>query len=126
MDVERKRRYILARPAGFSKVIPISVEFQRERLQYRKNGRLLSVLMVDIRPSADSGRSDGMTIKVSLQNGYGEQFREHLRKSKSEEFNELPTMTRLFFPSLTLVPGTSTIRKTVPDDFGGDISIGPY
>jgi len=68
MDVdEGRRRYVLARLVGFSKVIHTSAEFQRQQLRCRKNGRFLSVLMVDICPSADSGGSDGMTIKVFLQ-----------------------------------------------------------
>jgi len=82
--------------------------------------------MVDIRPSEDSGGSDGMTIKVFLKNGRGEQFWAHLRKTKSEGFDELPTMTCLFLPNARTRNIEQTIRKTVPDDFGGDTPIGPY
>jgi len=106
MDVD-EGGYALARLVGFSKVIPTSAESQRQWLQYKKNGGSPSVFMVDIRPSADSGGSDGTTIKVFLQDGHRKQFRAHLRKTKSEESDELPTTTYLFFSPLTLALGTS-------------------
>jgi len=82
---EGRRGHALARLVGFSKVIPTSAESQRQWLQYKKNGGSPRVFMVDIRPSADSGGSDGTTIKVFLQDGHRKQFRAHLRKTKSEE-----------------------------------------
>ena len=77
----RERWYELARLVGFSKVIPTSAESQRQWLQYKKNGGSPSVFMDDMRPSADSGGSDGTTIKVFLQDGQRKQFRAHLHKT---------------------------------------------
>ena len=108
MDVdEGRRRYALARLVGFSKVIPTSAESQRQWLQYKKNGGSPSVFMVDIRPSADSGGSDGTTINVFLQEGHRKQFRAHLYKGRLEESDDTLTATCLFFSPLTLALGTS-------------------
>jgi len=67
-----------------------------------------------------------MAIIVFLKNGHREQFRAHLRKTKPGGFEELPTMTCLFFPNARIRNIEQTIRKTVPNGFGGDTSIGPY
>lgn len=75
---EGEEDHALARLVGFSNVIPTSAESQRQWLQYRKNGGSPSVFMDVTRPSADSGGSDGTTIKVFLQEGHRKQFRAHL------------------------------------------------
>ena len=107
MDIDEGGRCALARLVGFSKVIPTSAESHRQWLQYKKKGGSPSVFMDDIRPSEDSGGSDGTTIKVFLQDGHKKQFRAHLRKTKSEESDELLSTTCLFFSPLTLALGTS-------------------
>lgn len=127
MCVDEGGRYELARLVGFSKVIPTSAESQRQWLQYKKNGGSPSVFMEDIRPSADSGGSDGTTIRVFLQDGHRKQFRAHLDKAGQR----IGGSTGYDMP-IFLSPNTRTrdfeqaIRTIVPADFDRDASVAPY
>jgi len=84
--------------------------------------------MVDTRPSADSGGSDGTTISVFLQDGHRKQFRAHLRKTRSEN----QTNPQLQNTPVFLSPNTrarhlkQTIWTIIPADFDGDTSVAPY
>ena len=122
-----ERRYELARLVGFSKVIPTSAESQRQWLQYKKNGGSPSVFMDDIRPSADSGGSDGTTIKVFLQDGHKKQFRAHLHNGGqiAGQFAD-DDMPVLLSPDTRAWDFEQTIRTIIPADLDGDASVAPY
>jgi hypothetical protein len=82
-----------------------------------------------IRPSADSGGSDGTTIKVFLQEGHRKQFRAHLRKSQSEVSSNRTSpdnLPVLLSPDARARDLKQTIRTVIPADLEGDTSVAPY
>lgn len=84
--------------------------------------------MVDIRPSADSGGSDGTTTRVFLQDGQRKQFRAHLHKTESKTIRratgyDIPV---LLSPDACTRHFKKTIRTIVPADFDGNASVASY
>lgn len=79
-----------------------------------------------IRPSADSGGSDGTTIKVFLQEGHRKQFRAHLCKNKYHVLAAADGSPVFLSSNACTRDLEQTIRTIIAANFNGDASIASY